>query len=169
MLRCAIAPCYAPFLHAFGVREPRTPWERIQWALADAKLVNVSFWGEVKPTQVAKLLGIAQPSVSNWSSEANPRNPARKHLRALALMCDVCVEWLETGREPKRPFDVKLDEITRTLVEVMQALSVEERARVLELAVAKLETPRSGQSTAELIERAKNATTGRFHRPKFPN
>lgn len=163
----AIAPCYAPFRQAVGVREPRTTWERIQWAVADARLDDATFWAEVSPTRVAKLLGISQPSVSNWSSTTNPRNPAQKHLRSIALMTDVCVEWLSTGREPKRPFDVKLDDITRTMVEVMQALDTDERARLLEIAVQKLESPRTGTSPADLIERAKLATTGRFRAPKL--
>lgn len=84
-------------------------------------------------------------------------------------MTDVCVEWLETGRPPVRPFDVKLDEITRTMVEVMQALDVDERARLLEIAVQKLEAPRLGTPAEQLIERAKAATssnTGRFRKPQ---
>lgn len=57
----------------------------------------------MKPTLTgaAKLIGIKQPSVSEWKEPGN--GPELKNCRALALKLGVCVEWLYTEEGPKNP------------------------------------------------------------------
>lgn len=66
--------------------------ERIYEALRDA----------AKPatqSEIAEMLKISQPSVSAWKTSL----PSLKHGLALAEKLNVCVEWIYTGRGPKRP------------------------------------------------------------------
>lgn len=50
-------------------------------------------------SQIAELLKIKQPSVSEWKTSL----PSLKHGLTLAQKLNVCVEWLYTERGPKRP------------------------------------------------------------------
>lgn len=72
----------------------RTPWIRIQEAMRDKGL---------NPTQAecAGLLGVRQPSVSEWASGETA--PSIENARKLAKKLNVCVEWILTEQGPKRP------------------------------------------------------------------
>lgn len=50
-------------------------------------------------SQIAGMLKIKQPSVSEWKKTL----PSLRHALALARLLNVCVEWLYTERGPKRP------------------------------------------------------------------
>lgn len=54
-------------------------------------------------TKLAKLAGVAQPSVNDWKEI--DRGPAMKTGIRLAKALGVCVEWLYTERGAKRPVD----------------------------------------------------------------
>lgn len=50
-------------------------------------------------SQIAELLHIKQPSVSEWKRSL----PSLRHAITLATKLNLCIEWLYTGRGPKRP------------------------------------------------------------------
>lgn len=50
-------------------------------------------------TQIADMLHIKQPSVSEWKTSL----PSLRHALTLAHKLNVCVEWIYTERGPKRP------------------------------------------------------------------
>jgi DNA-binding XRE family transcriptional regulator len=92
----SIGRSYATRIQNASVRKntDRTVWERVKEALNDAGM---------PPTQAyaAKLLGIRQPSVAEWNQ---PRGaPTIDNAIALGLRLNVSVDWIYTGREPKRP------------------------------------------------------------------
>lgn len=57
----------------------------------------------IKPTQkeCAALLGITQPSVWEWAAPGG--SPSLENAIVLGRRLNVCVEWILTGRGPKRP------------------------------------------------------------------
>lgn len=67
-------------------------FERICEAMRDAKM---------KPTQkgIAALVGISQASVHGWKTGC----PSMDSALTLAKKLNVCVEWILTGKGPKRP------------------------------------------------------------------
>lgn len=71
----------------------RPVWERVKEAMLEAGY---------SPTQkeAAKLFRLAQPSISDWNREGGPK---LAHAIEIAKRLNVCVEWLYTEREPKRP------------------------------------------------------------------
>lgn len=71
----------------------RPVWERVKEALHEAGY---------SPTQeqAAKLLGLKQGSISDWNREGGPK---LANAIAIAKRLNVCVEWLYTERQPKRP------------------------------------------------------------------
>lgn len=80
-----------------NVRMPRsteTIWQRIEESLRDAGYTR-GF-----QTAAAKMVGIKQPSVAGWKKGGTPE---LKHVLVLARKLNVCVEWIYTGRGPKRP------------------------------------------------------------------
>lgn len=76
---------------------PKTPgrsiWERIKEAMRDQG---------IHPTQkvAAKLIGVQQPSVSDWAHGAAP---SLENAIALAKRLNICVEWIYTENGPKHP------------------------------------------------------------------
>lgn len=56
-----------------------------------------------RPTQaaLARIAGVAQPSAYEWSEPG--RAPAHINVLKIAEHTGFCVEWLYTGRGPKRP------------------------------------------------------------------
>lgn len=81
-------------LHTVGMSvNTETAWSRIQAAMRARGM---------KATQAtaARIVGVSQPSVSDWAKGSIPR---MSHAVRLANRLGVCVEWLLTGRGPKVP------------------------------------------------------------------
>ena len=74
-------------------KDQRTVWARVREALVDAGLPATQ-------GHVAKMLGIKQPSVSEWNTATGC--PKIEHARHLARDLGVCLDWLMNGVEPKR-------------------------------------------------------------------
>lgn len=72
----------------------RTVWARIKEALHDKKLPATQVYA-------AKMIGVEQPSVSDWNKSG--MYPSMENAVALAKRLGVCVEWLLTERGPKHP------------------------------------------------------------------
>ena len=83
---------YVPEQHNLGMH--RTPWDRIREAM-----LNQGLRGTQK--ECAALLGIKQPSVSEWASAES--SPSIENAITLSRKLNVCVEWILTERGPKRP------------------------------------------------------------------
>lgn len=75
---------------------------------------------------IARELGMSQGSVGRWARDEGL--PELDVVRQLALKGDVCIEWLLTGRGPKRPMPV--DEETAELLEVWRKLNANGRHHV---------------------------------------
>ena len=75
-------------------RPERTFWDRVSEAMSD---------NGMKPSQtaVADMIGIKQPSVSEWTKTGG--YPTMENGVKLAKRLGVSVEWLYTGAGPKRP------------------------------------------------------------------
>lgn len=71
-----------------------TFWSRLRDALAELKLPSTQ-------NAVATKLGVKQPSISDWNKPGG--FPEAATAVEAALYAKVCVDWLYTGREPKRP------------------------------------------------------------------
>jgi hypothetical protein len=71
----------------------QTFWQRVKIALKEKRL---------PPTQayIAKRLRIKQPSISDWNKPGG--FPEMGRVVEIAVMLDVTVDWLYTGREPMR-------------------------------------------------------------------
>jgi predicted transcriptional regulator len=99
-------------------------WLRIEEAMRDSSH---------SPSQVAvaKLLGIKQPSVSEWARGLG--RPTTKNLEALAIKTGFSMEYLRTGRGPKRvPAVSREDELLRELLAIWERLSAESRSALLQ-------------------------------------
>lgn len=96
--RFAIGQTYLPSLDNGGMAKThdRSFLDRAIEALGER-------YPREKPTQVrlAKLAGVAQPSVYEWGEVG--RSPVMPTGVRLAKALGVCVEWLYTERGPKRP------------------------------------------------------------------
>lgn len=75
---------------------------------------------------IAKKLGMSQGSVGRW--KRGPGLPELDVVRDLAKKGDVCIEWLLTGRGPKRP--MLIDEETNELLEAWRRLNANNRHHV---------------------------------------
>ena len=82
----------------------------------------IEAWGarELPTSQlgIAGALSMSQGSVGRWARGEGL--PELDVVRELALRGDVCIEWLLTGRGPKRPMPV--DEETNELLEIWRKL-----------------------------------------------
>lgn len=76
------------------MQKRQTPWDRIAQAMRDQGIKDTQ-------KECAKLLGITQPSVSEWASADTA--PSLQNAITLARKLNVCVEWIQTGEGPKRP------------------------------------------------------------------
>lgn len=72
----------------------KTVWSRLKEALEDKHLPATQVY-------VAKRLGVTQPSISEWNSEGG--FPTIDRAVEIATWLGITVEWLITGRGPKRP------------------------------------------------------------------
>lgn len=112
-----------------------TFWDRLTDAVREA--------GK-RPTQtvIAGLCGIKQGSVAEW--KAGTSYPRLDNGLSLAVALNVCVEWLYTGRGPKRP--PPIDEEGQRLWLIWQTLPEIEKARVVSYAEGRQEN--GGDPTA---------------------
>ena len=78
---------------------------------------------------IAKDLGLAQSSVHQWKEGKGLR---LSHALKIAEQTNVCVEWLFTGRPPKRP--IKSGSETARLLEILDRLPDEILQEVLNYA-----------------------------------
>lgn len=80
---------------------------------------------------IAKLLGIKQPSVSEWSRGES--RPTTRHLEVLVAKTGFAMEYLRTGHGPRRaaapPHD---DDTLRELLSVWDKLSGDSRTALLQ-------------------------------------
>lgn len=93
----SIGKTYVAPRHSSGVAKIHNPgfWKRVVEALRGIGI------DEHQQTAVAKLIGISQPSVSEW--EAGTTMPSIANVTKLATKTNVCVEWLYTSRGAKHP------------------------------------------------------------------
>ena len=109
-------------------------------------------------SQLALELGVQRSAVSHW--EAQRGKPSMNHMRQLALLTGVQIEWLATGRGPMTPSaEALLDSVAavdavlvedpqeRRLLNAFRAAPVQSRLPLLELA-EQLAAQRVGRSRA---------------------
>lgn len=107
---------------------------------------------------LAAAVGVQRSAVSHW--EAQRGKPSMNHMRQLALLTGVQIEWLATGRGPMTPSaDTLLDSVAavdavlvedpqeRRLLAAFRGASVQSRLPLLELA-EQLAAQRVGRSRA---------------------
>jgi hypothetical protein len=87
--------------------------------------------------QLAALLGIAQPSVSEWKTT----RAKIEHAQILALKTGHCVEWLYNRTGPRHPWDAQAqgDKRMQELMSIWNQLSEEGRSRLLGASVTLLQ------------------------------
>ncbi len=76
-----------------SIQTPETFWTRTKEAFEEAGLDSTQ-------AGIAKFLGIKQPSISDWNKPDG--YPTMANAIKLAHKANVCVEWLLTGRGPRR-------------------------------------------------------------------
>lgn len=106
----------------------------------------------MKPTQTgaAKLVGISQPSVNDWTLG---KFPTMDNAIALASKLDVTVEWLLTERGPKKP--VPSDSYAQKLWAMWPELSEGDKRELFVRAEGWLQ-----QSDSNGLEESRRARTG---------
>lgn len=112
-------------------RPQRTAWERVREALIDAGYKGVQ-------PEVETLIGVKQPSVSEWNRVGV--TPSLDNAIALGLKLNVCVEWILTERQPKRP-GPPADQLAQQLWDIWPRLSAEDRGIVVGFALGKARPP----------------------------
>jgi DNA-binding XRE family transcriptional regulator len=115
----------------------RTFWARTKEALNEAKLPATQVY-------VAKLLGVAQPSISDWNKPGG--FPTLENGIKLAQKLNVCVEWLYTERGPKRP--VPADSVAQRLWDAWPLLDDVTKGELVGIATSRaLNRPESDDET----------------------
>lgn len=116
-----------------------TSFERIKQALLDAGKNGTQ-------EEIAKLAGIKQPSVSEWKNEGT--TPSLENAIAIGAKLNVCVEWIITGRGPKRP-GPPMEPAAQALWDAWPRIPSEDRQQVVGFAQAKAgPTPRRATPAA---------------------
>lgn len=105
----------------------RTPWDRIKEALIDAGY-------DGRQEDAARLVGIKQPSVSEWKNEGTA--PSLENTITLASKLNVCVEWILTERGPKRP-GAPMEPAAQALWDLWPRIPQEDRGQIVGFAEAK--------------------------------
>jgi hypothetical protein len=121
----SIGETYLNVSHAVGMGKPpqKTLFDRAEEA-AREKLKKK----KATQTDIAKLAGIAQPSVHEWKTGG----PRIAHARTFAKNTGVCVEWLYTGEGPKRPTPPPDPDLAR-VYDRWEHLSLKTQGRILQL------------------------------------
>lgn len=97
----------------------KTFWQRLQEAFREAQLPTSG-------NAIAELLRMSQGSVNRWQQDKGL--PELDTVRDLALRSKVSVEWLLTGRGPKKP--LRFDEETQELLAAWTELNENGRHHV---------------------------------------
>lgn len=126
----SIGKTYVGARHSSPVTKIHDPkiWDRILVALKGIGIVDN------QQTHIAKLIGIAQPSVSGWESHTSM--PSLANVRKLAIKTNVCVDWLYTERGPKHP-GPPMEPVAERLWSAWGQLSDEEKSELAGYAVVK--------------------------------
>lgn len=101
-------------------------WERLIRARLDAKPPLPT-----RQTDIATEVGVGQTAVSGWKT--GEKVPELETAIALAKRADICLEFLYTGRGPRRPWGDVTTPLGR-LVEVWERLSDTEQSQLLSYA-----------------------------------
>lgn len=118
------------------VKKPqRTFWARVKEVLEDRGLPATQ-------AHAAKIVGVQQPSISDWNKPGG--YPTVENAVALAQKLNVCVEWLFTERGPKNP--APDDEIARQLWEAWPHLNDFTKGKIVGIASASMESPEAAPS-----------------------
>ena len=83
-----------------------------------------------KQIEIAKTLGIAQPSVFQWKAGRN--YPSHDMLVKIAKLTNVSVEWLYSGRGPMRPPD-QISPEKASLIDKIEALPADQYTVALQI------------------------------------
>jgi transcriptional regulator with XRE-family HTH domain len=95
-------------------------------------------------TQIARLIGVSQPTVSEWGRSGH--FPSMENAVALASAFGVCVEWLLMDRGPKFP-DKPIDPRAQELWELWKDLDDDMKIGLIEQAKFRLGQSRGDKST----------------------
>lgn len=82
----------------------------------------------ISQEDIATEVGVGQTAVSGWKT--GDKEPSIKNAKALALKADICVEFLYSGRGPKRPWGDVTTPLGK-LVEVWEHLTDAEQGQLL--------------------------------------
>lgn len=123
----AIGLSYVASNQTLGVANAQTAWDRIRDAMREHG---------IKPTQkeCAALLGITQPSVWEWANSHG--SPSVENAITLGAKLNVCVEWILTGKGPKRP-GPPMEAAAQALWDLWARIPEEDRPMVVGFAEAK--------------------------------
>ena len=110
-------------------------WSRVKEALRDARLPSTQSYA-------ARICGIKQASVSDWNKPGG--YPTIENAVTLAERTRVTVDWLLTGRPPKRARP-ESDPIAQRLWDVWPQLSDIARGRILQIIAEETPAPIRGR------------------------
>lgn len=120
-----------------------TVWLRVRTALREKGMAGTQ-------AEAAKIAGVKQPSVSEWNQPGH--YPTIESAVKLAERLGVCVEWIITGRGPKRP-GTALDLYADRLMQLWAELTLEARQQIVGYA----EVVRRGGGGPESVASPKKA------------
>lgn len=134
-----------------------------------------TFWGRLcdawrerhktKATQqaVASQYGMTQPAVGEYVKGGVPRMAKATEI---ARDLRVCVEWLLTGRGPRKPSEQMIDPYFQAVFDIIAQFPEFERVRTLEYLQFKLDHAKRGwpASTEEALRSLTD--TGKFRKPQ---
>lgn len=106
-----------------GNMSKKTIYDRLKEARTEAGL-------SVKQIDIAKEVGIKPPSVNKWAKEGGKMR--LEHALQLAYSSGVCVDWLLTGRPPKKALD--RSSTVAKLLEALEGLPEDVQVEVLAFA-----------------------------------
>lgn len=132
----------------------KTVWTRVKEALTERKLPATQ-------AQAALLAGVKQPSVSDWNKLGG--YPEMANAVQLATKLGYCVEWILTGRGPRRVPDASIssDPFFQQLVDVWPKLAVDSRREVLGMAKFKMVDQDHADDTVHLVTQAEQLRAGK--------
>lgn len=120
-----------------------TVWLRVRTALREKGMSGTQ-------AEAAKIAGVRQPSVSEWNQPGH--YPTIESAVRLAERLGVCVEWIMTGRGPKRP-GTALDHYADRLMQLWAELTLEARQQIVGYA----EVVRRGEPGEDSVAAPKKA------------
>jgi hypothetical protein len=122
--------------------------ERLAEICADRKLFQHGRQAALMRVFKGQGMKVSQPAIKKWFDRESL--PETEKIIFLAIWADVTVEWLMTGRGPKRLGEVYATPSIAGMVEVMQTLETSEQAKLLRMAIALKEPTASPTETDPL-------------------